>query len=260
MRLDEVWKALDVDISWGIVYALQTPCASMQGALIGSPIAAGAASLVVAHREHMKRKLMKKRIFDKIARCVMQKRWLDDSIQIQKRKVSKAAEEELNLMKSMHFYGPPLRLLPVPGREAFGFLVDWDQRGVIRVRPKWSFVHKKSEFLSEMNGGVPLKIGLNGGIQYRSQSMERGVAVGHFVRILDMANTHKVEVGEMLARMAIELWKNGASCRTVRYAIGKAERQAGVKWDLARSMLVGTKEKALEWAAHYDAREVARWE
>lgn len=251
--------ALDVDISWGIVYALQIPCTSLQGALIGSPIAAGAASLVVAHREHIKQKLMKKRIFNELAKCVLKRCWLDDAIQIRKKKLSREAEQELETMRSLHFYGPSLRLLPVPGREAFGFLVDWDVVGVIRVRPKWSFVHKHAEFLATKDGGVPLKIGLNGGVQYRSSSMERGVTVGHFVRVLDMTNAHGDELECMLARLAVELRRIGTSCKIVRYAIEKAERHAGTKWNKARLMLLLSQERAYAWAQEYDAQEVARW-
>lgn len=123
MKLSEVQQALDVDMSWGLVYVLTIAKTAILGALIGSPIAAGVASLVVANREMESDKKMSDNIRREIQAKMLRKQWLDDPLHIRRGRLSDRAMKVVKETQKERFYGKTLRLLNAGNKEAFGFLL-----------------------------------------------------------------------------------------------------------------------------------------
>lgn len=246
-------------MSWGLVYALNIPYTNLKGALIGSPIAAGVASLVVAHREEVKKRTMKKEVFQELQKAVLRRRWLDDAVQVQRGELSAAAKLELECTQGVSFYGPSLRLLPVEGNEAFGFLLDSDSGGTVRVQQKCSYVHKRKEFMKCFDAGLHLHVGLNGGVQYRGVAVEQGVTLGHFIRILDTTNMPGEDLERVLMRLGAELILAGTNRRIVMRAARKVVRLSEHKWPGLMAVMAWSSDRLVEWAAAYDEQENMRW-
>lgn len=246
-------------MSWGLVYALNIPYTNLKGALIGSPIAAGIASLVVTHREEVKKRTMKKEVFQELQQRVLRRRWLDDAVQVQRGELTEEAKKELECTQGETFYGPSLRLLPVKGSEAFGFLLDSDSTGRVRVQQKCSYVHKKEEFKKCFDAGLHLHVGLNGGVQYRGVAVEQGVVLGHFIRILDTTNLPGEDLEGVLMRLGAELILAGTSRRVVAKAARKVVRLSERKWPGLLSLVLWSSDKLTEWTVAYDEKENMRW-
>lgn len=248
-----------MDIAWGLVYVLGVPHTNIRGPLIGSPIAAGVASLVVAFREEVRRRLTKKKHLCELQMKLLHRCWLDDAIQIQRGCFSPEAEGEVNLTRSEGFYGTTLRLLPVRGNEAFGFLVDADARGRIRVQPKWSFVYKKEEFRQCTEVGLYFHVRPNGGVQYLDVKIERGVILGRHIRVLDTTDMHSDDLELTMKRLTAELAIVGTSRSVGKRASQKTERVAERRWPSALKMVSWGEEARMEWSMSYDEDETARW-
>ena len=82
MELDEIWKIFALEVELGVVNVFLMPKKSITGLLIGSPLAAGGASLVVARREWKKDQTAPPEVRKEIVRHAIRRRWLDDGVHL----------------------------------------------------------------------------------------------------------------------------------------------------------------------------------
>ncbi len=101
--IDDVPQIMRMDIENGLLYVQGKPYQTKKGMLIGSPIAAGCASILVARREHLDDAKNDLEVAAELKRKTIRKRWLDDAVHIRKGRLSKRAFEAYKRSKRQGF-------------------------------------------------------------------------------------------------------------------------------------------------------------
>ena len=236
-----------------------SPKQSTTGLSIGSPLSAGAASLVVAVREHVAWTSASQELKSEFCRRVYAALWLDDLLLVFEHPsvLSEALRSFLNEITSEFFYGRRLRLVKVPKAVSFGFRVGVSG-GVLSLRPNHRFIVPV-----EPDAGTKISEGFrkpsfHGGPQFRAPAVKHAVASGHASRLLYTTNQGAVAtLGEVL-RVYLELEDVGYATRTLTRALAKATRGAWLKLEVLRAAFRWTRQQKQAWCAEFDSRERRR--
>lgn len=215
--MDEIVQYVELDVTHGMLLVHGVPFKMKVGVPIGSPIAAGVASLIVADKEDQYDAVLTREDRATLRRQSLRLRWLDDLLICISPTLPPHLKNHIVGAAHVHFYGETLTLARVCGREAFGFLLEEDDVGRLRARQRWQWLHKKMEQEAQKatakmrgeettdNGAVKMASGLPGGPQFRSRKVECSVAMGMAMRAMESTNQTSAEMQSSLIRLLEEL-------------------------------------------------------
>ena len=155
-----------MDTEFGIVGVLGVARRSRVGLSIGSPIAAGAASRVVAVRGAIAWGAVSLAVHEELLHRALIARWLDDLIIIYDTAISDAARAFLSVVSAPRFYGKRLLSVAVQQPEAFGFCISLEG-GLTALRPKLKYIGRYGD--CGRWKGVPVADGLQDNMPQRSE-------------------------------------------------------------------------------------------
>ena len=248
----------------GVILVLQKPMMTEVGTLIGSPIAAGASSGVVGVREREHDLDLNENDRETLQKHVLRQRWLDDLETIVTDSLPRRLVEHVRESMRTSFYGNGLNLKEVKEPECFGFLLEEDTCGRVRVKPKWSFVHRKLELRykkqveKEEKKEKLVRMGLHGGQQFRPEQQEYGLAMGFVARYLDMTNLPECEICSGVIRIILEMNAIGVGEHVLKKVMKKLSVTAWFSRERVRECLRWSEHERGQWITAYDALEEFR--
>lgn len=255
LHLQDWMTALSIDTYLSVTNVLGKPFQSPGGLNIGSPIAAGGASLVVAWREYALWCSLDNWIQQEFMSKVFVRRWMDDLLLIHHLTLSPQLRLVILKLTAPYFYGPTLLLKQSTGSESFGFRLSVSNGGTIAVRPilKLSVAAEAYSPSSTIRRAT-----IHGGHQFRGPAVEFAVAVGHYIRYLDMTNMPRFHVISGLLRLSIALLDAGFATKTIKRAMKRAKAVAGCDLQPVELALRWSPSDLQKWRAVYDRQEAAR--
>lgn len=239
---------------------LTNPKKPLYGVGIGSPLAAGAAQLVVSRRETLKGRETPPVILNEVRSKVHRMRWMDDMALMVQEPLSPAATELVTEYLTWNFYGDKLILKQTPGTDVFGFLLDL-KPGEALHRPRWGFLHRRLNWEKTQKDAkrpIDARAGVHGGQQYRSGKVERSIVTGSLYRLMDMSNDNEKLVQLQATRLILEYLNCGFNVQEVDCAIRKANRDTWLGLAEVRRVLSWSPAVRRQWVAVYDVLECAR--
>jgi len=232
---------MTLEMRWGMTFVLRVAARGEVGLPIGSPLAAGGASLGAAHKEEMRLRREHPYVVSRFKQQVFLKRWMDDVLRVFPLKLDPLVAVLLRDFRHPFFYGSTLKLVAQRTNEAFGFRFASNANGTLEVRNRAPYLLCDIDEVDRMWRRRMSTV--HGGEQFRSQRVEASIASGYIARYLDTTNSGQTMMMRGLVRLLLELQRAGTSERHLKSALRKANpTTAGarvsalrpLKWALCR--------------------------
>ena len=248
-----------MDMEAGAVLLMGRLHTVARGTLIGSPIAAGASSLVVARKEQKKKRRMSAKAQQEFHERVLALRWMDDLVVLEKNGLSAEGKANLREILKPDAYGKELRLSRSKPGEGFGVIVEAAEEGKILAMQKLNFISRRV-FLEQGGGdGVArLCTGLHGGSQFQTSGVSYGVSIGFMLRYLDMGNRCETSMVGGLLRILLELKRMGTVRKVLIRTVKRLRPLAWCRIDILKEAIDWPDAKDAAWRVHFDAQETLR--
>lgn len=245
-----------------MILILTDPFKPKVGLGIGSPIAAGCAQATVAKVERDKEEELPMEVRRELATKVLRRRWMDDLAVFRRGVLSELAERALAACTEKFVYGEALELERAWGADIFGFVTS-TTGGVVGLRPRWSFVHRRIAWeAAQAQSSNPMKgaSGVHGGHQYRRKAYDVSIALGHYYRAMDTCNLQEEEVIDLVRRITVELLEAGFDRKAVAKSLTRLEQMSWVRETRLREVLDWMPRQRAAWVMAFDSREALRLE
>lgn len=251
MLVSDVQKVFDWERRWALCGIFTDPFAPVRGLLIGSPAAAGGASLVAAVRETLElnaTSFLTRRLFLEYALC---RRWMDDLICILRVNAPLEVVRFVQQITRKDFYGKNLVLKRVRTNVGFGF-VHTTVGGKVRVRQQLKFQHAEAD--NEVHAMWGSRSSMTGGPQHRAVHQDRAVVVGYFLRWMDCCNAEsRDDMSKGITRLAAELLRVGMDIKVILSALKKVAVKTGQRLRDVELAVLGDRDELFRWCDGYDA-------
>jgi len=236
-----------------MVFILAQPFLTTIGLPIGSPSAAGGASLVAAWKEFLFQQRMDANVRPVFSSTVLILRWMDDVAHAYPDNITEPVRNALRELQTRNFYGDKLSLLPQETTECFGFRFTCNP-DIIQLRSRANFVRDPS---LRINQTVWPPTGVfHGPPQFRSLEMYRTITSGHIARTLDTLLNQKALAPFKILHMLCRLRANGFPLRAIRGAVTRMRPTIRCDMSACYDMMKWSDSTNAQWLEILDMVEI----